>query len=125
MDWNSWPGLSGVWRFLLNGWGEGGIFADRKESGMRSKTVEESLQEMKLTKEEKKIHNRMVQECRERETKLDQYRQESEQGIQMLMFHLNNLANIIELIDQHLQEANDRLAEVILLHMPDSQIPHA
>jgi hypothetical protein len=92
---------------------------------MRSKTVEESLQAMKLTKEEKKIHDRLIQECREREVKLIQCRQESEEGIQMLMAHLNNLANVIELIDQHLQEANDRLAEVILLHMPDSEIPHA
>ncbi len=125
MDWNSWAGLSEVWRFLLNGWSERGILADRKESGMRSKTVEESLQAMKLTKEEKKIHDRLIQECREREVKLIQCRQESEEGIQMLMAHLNNLANVIELIDQHLQEANDRLAEVILLHMPDSEIPHA
>jgi len=125
MDWNFWPGLSRVWRFLLNGWDERGILADRKESGMRSKTVEESLQAMKLTKEEKKIHDRLIQECREREVKLIQYPQESEEGIQMLMARLNNLANVIELIDQHLQEANDRLAEVILLHMPDSKIPHA
>ena len=125
MDWNSWAGLSEVWRFLLNGWSERGILADRKESGMRSKTVEESLQAMKLTKEEKKIHDRLIQECREREVKLIQCRQESEEGIQMLMAHLNNLAKVIELIDQHLQEANDRLAEVILLHMPDSEIPHA
>jgi len=125
MDRNSWPGLSGVWRFLLNCWGEGGILADRKESGMRSKTVEESLQTMKLTKEEKKIHARLIQECWERERKLVQYRQESEEGIQVLMAHLNHLANAIEIIDQHLQEANDRLAEVILRHMPDSRIPHA
>ena len=125
MDWNSWPGLSEVWRFLLNGWDERGILADRKESGMKSKTVEDSLQAMKLTKEEKKIHNRLIQECRERERELDQCRQESEEGIQMLMAHLNHLANAIELIDQHLQEANDRLAEVILRHMPDSKIPHA
>ena len=125
MDWNSWAGLSEVWRFLLNGWSERGILADRKESGMRSKTVEESLQAMKLTKEEKKIHDRLIQECREREVKLIQYRQESEEGIKILMAHLNHLAIAIELIDQHLQEANDRLAEVILLHMPDSEIPHA
>lgn len=92
---------------------------------MRNKTLEESLQAMKLTKEEKKIHARLIQECRERESKLVQYRQESEEGIQVLMAHLNHLANAIELIDQHLQEANDRLAEVILRHMPDSRIPHA
>jgi seryl-tRNA synthetase len=125
MDRNSWPGLSGVWRFLLNCWGERDILADRKESGMRSKTVEESLQAMKLTTEEKKIHARLIQECRERESKLVQYRQESEEGIQALLAHLNHLANAIEIIDQHLQEANDHLAEVILRHMPDSRIPHA
>jgi hypothetical protein len=87
--------------------------------------LEESLQAMNLTKEEKKIHHRLIQECRERERRLDQYRQESEEGIKILMAHLNHLAVVIELIDQHLQEANDRLAEVILRHMPDSQIPHA
>jgi uncharacterized damage-inducible protein DinB len=92
---------------------------------MRSKTVEESLQAMKLTTEEKKIHARLIQECRERESKLAQYRQEREEGIQALLAHLNHLANAIEIIDQHLQEANDRLAEVILRHMPDSRIPHA
>lgn len=126
MDRNSWPGLSGVWRFLLNCWSEGGILADRKESGMkRSKTVEESVQAMKLTTEEKKVHARLIQECRERERKLAQCQQESEEGIQVLLAHLNHLANAIEIIDQHLQEANDRLAEVILRHMPDSRIPHA
>jgi len=92
---------------------------------MKSKTVEESLQAMKLTKEEKKTHDQLIQECRERERRLDQYRKESEEGLQILMAHLNHLAIVIELIDQHLQEANDRLAEVILLHMPDSEIPHA
>jgi seryl-tRNA synthetase len=126
MDRNFWPGLSGVWRFLLNCWSEGAILADRKESGMkRSKTVEESVQAMKLTTEEKKIHARLIQECRERESKLVQCRQESEEGIQALLAHVNHLANAIEIIDQHLQEANDRLAEVILRHMPDSRIPHA
>ena len=125
MDRNFWLGLSGVWRFLLNGWDEWGILADRKESGMRSKTVEESVQAMKLTEEEKKIHHQLIQECRERERRLDQYRQEREEGIQILMAHLNHLAIAIELIGQHLQEANDRLAEVILRHMPDSEIPHA
>jgi hypothetical protein len=92
---------------------------------MKSKTLEESLQAMNLTKEEKKIHHRLIQECRERERRLDQYRQESEEGIKILMAHLNHLAIAIELIDQHLREANDRLAEVILRHMPDSEIPHA
>jgi hypothetical protein len=92
---------------------------------MRIKTVEESLPTMELTKEEKKIHDRLIQECRERERRLDQYRQESEEGIKILMAHLNHLAIAIELIDQHLREANDRLAEVILRHMPDSEIPHA
>lgn len=125
MDRNSWPGLWGVWRFLLNCWGEGGILTDRKESGMRRKTMEESQQAMELTAEQKKIHARLIQECRERERRLDQFRQESEEGIHVLMAHLHHLANAIELIDQHLQEANDRLAEVILLHMPDSEIPHA
>ena len=125
MDRNFWLGLSGVWRFLLNGWNEWGILGDRKESVMRIKTVEESLPTMELTKEEKKIHDRLIQECRERERRLDQYRQESEEGIKILMAHLNHLAIAIELIDQHLQEANDRLAEVILRHMPDSEIPHA
>jgi seryl-tRNA synthetase len=91
----------------------------------RSKTVEESVQAMKLTTEEKKIHARLIQECRERERKLAQCQQESEEGIQVLLAHLNHLANAIEIIDQHLQEANDRLAEVILRHMPDSRIPHA
>ena len=125
MDWNSWSGLSGVWRFLLNCWAERGILADRKETGMRSKTEEESLLAMKLTREEKEIHSRMVQECRERERKLIENRLESDEGIQILMAHLNHLTNIIKLIDQHLQEANDRLSEVILRHMPDSEIPHA
>jgi len=125
MDRNFWLGLSGVWRFLLNGWDDWGILADRKESGMKSKTLEESLQAMKLSKEEKKIHDHLIQECRERERRLDQYRQESEEGIKILMAHLNHLAIAIELIDQHLREANDRLAEVILRHMPDSEIPHA
>ena len=92
---------------------------------MRRKTVEETLLAMKWTKEEKKIHDRLIQDSREREGKLDRYRQETEQGIQMLTAHLNNLAIVIELIDQHLADANDRLAEVILLHMPDSKIPHA
>ena len=125
MDWDSWPGLSGVWRFLLNCRGERGIPADRKETGMRRKTVEETLLAMKWTKEEKKIHDTLIQDSREREGKLDRYRQESEQGLQMLTAHLNNLALVIELIDRHLADANDRLAEVILLHMPDSKIPHA
>ena len=125
MDRNFWLVLSGVWRFLLNGWDEWGILAGRKESVMRIKTVEESLPTMELTKEEKKIHDRLIQECRERERRLDQYRQESEEGIKILMAHLNHLAIAIELIDQHLREANDRLAEVILRHMPDSEIPHA
>ena len=92
---------------------------------MRRKTLEESQRAMELTTEEKKIHARLIQECRERERRLDQSRQESEDGIHVLMAHLNHLANVIELIDQHLQEANERLAEVILLHMPDSEIPHA
>ncbi|MCX5916423.1 MAG: hypothetical protein NTX30_07040 [Deltaproteobacteria bacterium] len=91
----------------------------------RSKTVEESVQAMKLTTEEKKVHARLIQECRERERKLAQCQQESEEGIQVLLAHLNHLANAIEIIDQHLQEANDHLAEVILRHMPDSRIPHA
>ena len=125
MDRNSWPGLWGVWRFLLNCWGEGSIFIDRKEPEMRRKTMEESQQAMELTTEEKKIHARLVQECRERERKLAHCQRESEEGIHVLMAHLNHLANAIELIDQHLKEANDRLAEVILLHMPDSEIPHA
>jgi len=125
MDWDSWPGLSGVWRFFLNCRGARSMPADRKETGMRRKTVEETLLAMKWTKEEKKIHDRLIQDSREREGKLDRYRQETEQGIQMLTAHLNNLAIVIELIDQHLADANDRLAEVILLHMPDSKIPHA
>jgi len=125
MDRNSWPGLWGVWNFLLNCWDEGGILTDRTESGMRRKTLEESQQVMELTTEEKKIHARLIQECRERERRLAQCQRESEEGIHVLMAHLNHLAKVIELIDQHLQEANDRLAEVILLHMPDSEIPHA
>jgi len=92
---------------------------------MRRKTLKESVQAMEWTTEEKKIHARVIQECRERERRLAQYRQESEEGVQVLMAHLNHLANAIEIIDQHLQEANDRLAEVILRHMPDSRIPHA
>jgi hypothetical protein len=80
---------------------------------------------MELTRQEKKIHARLIQECRERERRLAQCQRESEEGIHILMAHLNHLANAIELIDQHLQEANDRLAEVILLYMPDSEIPHA
>ena len=125
MDWNSWPGLSGVWRFLQNCWGDRGILADRKETGMKGKTVEESLLAMKLTREEKKIHSRLIQEYRQRERKFIQNRLESEEGIQILMAHLNHLTNAIKIIDQHLQEANDRLAEVILRDMPDSKIPHA
>jgi len=118
MDRNSWPGLWGVWRFLLNCWGEGSILIDRKESEMRRKAME-------LTAEEKKTHARLIQECRERERRLALCQRENEEGIHVLMAHLNHLANVIELIDQHLKEANERLAEVILLYMPDSEIPHA
>jgi phosphoglycerate-specific signal transduction histidine kinase len=125
MDHNFRQGLSGVWRLLVNWLGDRGILEDRKEAGMREKRLEEMLQEMNLTKEEKRVHARLVQDCRERDRKLLQQRQESEEGIQILTAHLCYLTKAMELIDQHLQEANDRLADVILLHIPDSKIPHA
>jgi hypothetical protein len=125
MDHNFWQGLLGVWRFLVNRLGGRGILEDRKEAGMREKKLEKVLQEMNLTKEEKRVHARLILDCRERERKLTRHRQESEEGIQILTAHLCYLTKAIEMIDQHLQEANDRLADVILLHIPDSKIPHA
>jgi hypothetical protein len=118
-------GFFGVWRFLVNWLGDRGILGDRKEAGMREKGLEEMVQEMNLTKEEKKVHARLIRECRERDGKLPRHRRESEEGIQILTAHLCYLTKAMEIIDQHLQEANDRLADVILLHIPDSKIPHA
>jgi phosphoglycerate-specific signal transduction histidine kinase len=125
MDHNFWQGLLGGWRFLVNWLGDRGILGDRKEAGMREKRSEEMLQEMNLTREEKRVHARLVQDCRERDRKLVRQRQESEEGIQILTAHLCYLTKAMEIIDQHLEEANDRLADVILLHIPDSKIPHA
>jgi hypothetical protein len=125
MDRNFWQGLLGVWRFFVNWLGDRGILEDRKETGMGEKKLEEMVQEMNLTKEEKKVHARLVRECRERDGKLTQHRPESEEGIQILTAHLCYLTKAMEIIDQHLQEANDRLADMFLLHIPDSKIPHA
>jgi hypothetical protein len=125
MDRKFWQGLLGVWRLLVSWLGDRGIFEDRKEAGMREKKLEEMVQEMNLTKEEKRVHARLIRECRERDGKLIRQRQESEEGIQILTAHLCYLTKAMEIIDQHLQEANDRLADVILLHIPDSKIPHA
>jgi transcription initiation factor TFIIIB Brf1 subunit/transcription initiation factor TFIIB len=81
---------------------------------MKSRTVEELLLELGLTKEEKKKHKELIQESLERQKRLLEYHQRGEEGVRALEIYLRSLSRSLLIMHQSVRQANDRLAGVIL-----------
>ncbi len=92
---------------------------------MKSRTVEELLLELNLTEEEKGIHAKLIQESLERQKRLIEYRQKSEEGARALEIYLRSLSRALLFFHQSVQQVNDRLAGVILQNLPESKMPKA
>jgi predicted RNA binding protein with dsRBD fold (UPF0201 family) len=92
---------------------------------MRIKTVEDQLIELGLTEEEKKQHADLIQECLEREKRLNSYRMKIEEGMEAITMDLQNISHSIGAIDLGLQELKERLEEITLRLWPASKLPRA
>ncbi len=92
---------------------------------MKSRTVEELLLELDLTEEEKRKHAKLIQESLERQKKPIEYHKKGEEGVRALEIYLRSLYRSLLIIHQSVQQANDRLAGIILQNIPESKMPKA
>ena len=92
---------------------------------MRIKTVEEQLVELSVTEEERKRHADLIQECLEREKRLNSYRAKIQEGMEAVTANLQTFSHTMEIIDLGLRELSGRLAEIALRLSPVSKLPRA
>ena len=92
---------------------------------MRIKTVEEQLVELNVTEEERKRHADLIQECLEREKRLNSYRVKIQEGMEAVTVNLQTIGHTMEIIDLGLRELSGRLAEITLRLSPVSKLPRA
>jgi hypothetical protein len=92
---------------------------------MRIKTVEEQLVELSVTEEERKRHADLIQECLEREKRLNSYRVKIQEGMETVTANLQTFSHTMEIIDLGLRELYGRLAEITLRLSPVSKLPRA
>ncbi len=92
---------------------------------MRIKTVEEQLIELRVTEEERKWHAGLIQECLDREKKLNSYRVKIREGMEAVTGNLQTMIHTMETIDLRLRELRERLAEITLRLSPVSKLPRA
>ncbi len=92
---------------------------------MKSRTVEDLLLELDLTEEEKGKHAKLIQESLERQKRLIEHYEKGEEGVKALEIYLRSLSRSLLIIHQSVQQANDRLAGMILQNIPESKMPKA
>jgi hypothetical protein len=92
---------------------------------MRIKTVEEQLVKLSVTEEERKRHADLIQECLEREKRLNSYRVKIQEGMETVTANLQTFSHTMEIIDLGLRELYGRLAEITLRLSPVSKLPRA
>jgi multidrug resistance efflux pump len=92
---------------------------------MRIKTVEEQLVELSVTEEERKRHADLIQECLEREKRLNSYRVKIQERMEAVTANLQTISHTMEIIDLGLRELSGRLAEITLRLSPVSKLPRA
>ncbi len=92
---------------------------------MKSRTVEELLLELDLTEEEKGKHAKLIRESLERQKRLIEHYEKGEEGVKALEIYLRSLSRSLLIIHQSVQQANDRLAGIILQNIPESKMPKA
>jgi len=92
---------------------------------MRIKTVEEQLVKLSVTEEERKRHADLIQECLEREKRLNSNRVKIQEGMKAVTANLQTIGHTMEIINLGLRELSGRLAEITLRLSPVSKLPRA
>ncbi len=90
------------------------------------KTIDDLLREKNLTPEEMERHRELIEECRVRETQINEYSRASQDSMKRMNDELNKLARTAEELWQEAQKLTNRVNGIYLrvTPSPDKKVYH-
>jgi hypothetical protein len=82
------------------------------------KTVDDLIRAKSLTCEELELHRMIIEECREREKRIDEYRQITEENMRRLAVALKAIAEKTQTLGKALEKLVDATDSLYLKSMP-------